>query len=308
VSALRDRVAVVTGAGSGIGQATAGALCRRGAVVHLVDIEADRVRRACDELVGAGHRAAWHRADVTVAPDLERVARAVVEAEGRVDILHNNAGVCCGGPVASIPLADWRWSVDVNLWGVVNGLRAFLPRMLARGRGGHIVNTASMAGLVGLPFVAPYCATKFAVVGLSECLAAELAPAGIRVTVVCPGAVRTRVLQSARLQLPGRYRQRIERLLERRSASPEAVARRIVRAVERGHFLVVVAGDMAPLWWLKRLSAGLYQRLWGSATTVLLRRAGGRSGDVGSAASSGRRPMAESLRAPSPGPAGEGGR
>lgn len=169
------KVVVITGAASGIGRALARAFSEKGARLHLVDIDADGVKSVAAEL-----QAAAHALDCTRAKAMGSLADEIFSAEGRVDVLCNNAGVVCGGPVEEIPLKDWRWSVDVNLWGVIHGIRAFVPKMIEQGGESHIVNTASMAGLVPFPFVAPYVASKFAVAGLSEALDCELAPRGIR--------------------------------------------------------------------------------------------------------------------------------
>ncbi|HUU03183.1 MAG TPA: SDR family NAD(P)-dependent oxidoreductase [Myxococcota bacterium] len=256
---LRDRVVVVTGAASGIGLATARAFARQGSRVHLVDLNADRLKDAARGITVALANA--HVVDCSDGQAVAGLADEIFSAEGRVDVLHNNAGVCCGGPACSIPLDDWRLSIDVNLWGVIHGVRAFVPRMIEAG-GGHVINTASMAGLIGLPFVAPYCASKFAVVGLSESLALELAAHNIQVTTVCPGAVRTNVLDGGRLELPGDWLGRIKSLVARHGADPEQVAAQIVDAVraKRG-MLTPAAGGMLPMWLLKRLSNGLYARL-----------------------------------------------
>lgn len=271
---LRDKVVVVTGAGSGIGRATARAFARAGARVHLVDIDESRVRDAAAEVEAHGLPSARprpHVVDCTDAAAVERLADEIYASAGRVDVLHNNAGVCVGGPVQDLGLADWRHSLDVNVWGVVHGIHYFVPRMIAQGGAAHIVNTASMAGLVGLPMVVPYCASKFAVVGLSEALAAELAPHGIRVTVVCPGAVRTNVMRDGRLRLPGVWSDRIRRAFDRHSADPDKLADAIVEAVRRDRSLLLWPGHMLPLWLLKRTSLSLYDRTARRLTAWALR-------------------------------------
>jgi NAD(P)-dependent dehydrogenase (short-subunit alcohol dehydrogenase family) len=257
---LVNKVVVISGAGSGIGLATAQAFAQKGARVHLVDIDGQRLDAAAEKL--SGFQITTHLVDCRDGQAVRQLAEAIYKSDGRVDILHNNAGVCCGGPVSEISLEDWHWSVDVNLWGVIHSIRAFVPRMIEQGGPAHIINTASMAGLVGLPYVAPYCATKFAVVGLSESLAAELAAYDIRVTTVCPGAVATNVLKDGRVNLPGKWFARIQGAVARFGSNPDDVAADILAAVRSGQSLkITAAGSMLPLWVIKRTSQTIYDRM-----------------------------------------------
>lgn len=202
---LRGKAAFVTGGASGIGFALGRAFAEAGMKVMLADIEADALASAVEDLRAAGlPDALGVGCDVSDAASVERAAQATCKAFGNVHVVCNNAGVGGGSGLDNIALDTWRWVLDVNLMGVVHGVRAFLPRMRAHGQGGHIVNTASMAGLnSGLGF-SPYAASKHAVVAMSEGLAKQLAPLGIGVTVLCPGFVRTRIPDSARNR-PVRY-------------------------------------------------------------------------------------------------------
>lgn len=195
---LSGRTAFVTGAASGVGFALARALAAEGANVMLADIEEPALDAAVARLAGFSPRIASIVCDVADFDSLSRAAAETRDAFGPVHILCNNAGVAGGSGVEAISPQTWRWVVDVNLMGVVNGLAAFLPAMRAHGQGGHIVNTASMAGLQANIGFSPYVATKYAVVGISEGLAKELAPENIGVSVLCPGFVRTRIAESAR--------------------------------------------------------------------------------------------------------------
>jgi NAD(P)-dependent dehydrogenase (short-subunit alcohol dehydrogenase family) len=201
---LAGRTAFVTGGASGIGFALARAFAEAGMKVMLADIETDALAAAVQSLHNFGPDVRGVTCDVTDPASLDRAANTSYEAFGNVHVVCNNAGVAGGGGIDDISLEDWRWVLDVNLMGVLHGIRTFLPHIRAHGEGGHIVNTASMAGhLSGLGF-GPYGASKFAVVAMSEGLAMRLAPLGIGVTILCPGFVRTRIPESARNR-PERY-------------------------------------------------------------------------------------------------------
>jgi NAD(P)-dependent dehydrogenase (short-subunit alcohol dehydrogenase family) len=201
---LAGKTAFVTGGASGIGLALGRAFAQAGMKVMLADIEADALAAA---VTGLEHMRPGVRGvicDVADPSSVERAAKASYEAFGNVHVVCNNAGVAAGGGIDNISLDNWRWVLDVNLMGVLHGIRSFLPHIRGHGEGGHFVNTASMAGMEsGLGF-SPYGASKFAVVGMSEGLAAQLGPLGIGVSVLCPSFVRTRIGESGRNR-PQRY-------------------------------------------------------------------------------------------------------
>lgn len=199
---LAGKTAFVTGGASGIGFALGRAFAEAGMKVMLADIEADALETAVKSLHNSDVQGV--ACDVTDPASVERAAKASFEAFGNVHVVCNNAGVAAGGGIDSISLDNWKWVLDVNLMGVLYGIRTFLPHIRAHGESGHFVNTASMAGMVsGLGF-SPYHASKFAVVTMSEGLAVQLKPLGIGVSVLCPGFVRTRIGESARNR-PGQY-------------------------------------------------------------------------------------------------------
>lgn len=195
---FEGKVAVITGGASGIGRGTAMAMARLGTDVVIADIHDQRLEEAGAELTALGRRVLTVHCDVSRDTDIERLAEAALTAMGHVDILMNNAGVVLRGALERIPVTDWEWSFGINVLGVVRGMCAFLPHMLARGSR-YIINTASLAGLVGLTGEgAHYVAAKFAVVGLSEALALYAAPLGIGVSVLCPGSVDTHLYETER--------------------------------------------------------------------------------------------------------------
>jgi NAD(P)-dependent dehydrogenase (short-subunit alcohol dehydrogenase family) len=201
---LAGRTAFVTGGASGIGFALGRAFAVAGMKVMLADIETGALAEAVESLHDVGSDVRGVVCDVADPVSVERAAQAAYEAFGNVHVVCNNAGVGGGSGIDSISLDTWRWVLDVNLMGVLHGVRTFLPHIRAHGEGGHIVNTASMAGMnSGLGF-SPYSASKFAVVNMSEGLAMQLKPLGIGVTVLCPGFVRTRISESGRNR-PERY-------------------------------------------------------------------------------------------------------
>jgi NAD(P)-dependent dehydrogenase (short-subunit alcohol dehydrogenase family) len=201
---LAGKTAFVSGGASGIGFALARAFAEAGMQVMLADIETDALAAAVKSLQAVGPDVRGVACDVADPVSVERAAAESYEAFGNVHVVCNNAGVGGGSGIDNISLDNWRWVLDVNLMGVVHGIRTLLPHIRAHGEGGHIVNTASMAGMFsGLGF-SPYAASKFAVVTMSEGLAMQLTPLGIGVTVLCPGFVRTRISESARSR-PERY-------------------------------------------------------------------------------------------------------
>ena len=201
---LAGRAAFVTGGASGIGFALGRRLAEAGMKVMLADIEVDALKAAVENLRNIGPEVRGVACDVTDPVSVEMAAKASYDAFGNIHVVCNNAGVGGGSGIDDISLENWRWVLDVNLMGVLHGIRTFLPHIRAHGEGGHIVNTASMAGLnSGMGFSA-YSASKFAVVNMSEGLATRIKPFGIGVTVLCPGFVRTRITESGRNR-PARY-------------------------------------------------------------------------------------------------------
>jgi len=207
---LRDRVAVVTGAGSGIGRALALACAGQGCKVVLADIEAQPLAESAAMVGDVGVETLAVATDVSDAQSVAALADATIERFGAVHILCNNAGVGGGGLIKNQQLVDWKWVVDVNLWGVIHGLHSFLPHLMQADEA-HIMSTASVAGLMSLPGLGPYNATKYAVVAIMETLYVEMAQdpqSNIGVSVLCPGVVNTNIANAQRNRPPHLRRER----------------------------------------------------------------------------------------------------
>jgi NAD(P)-dependent dehydrogenase (short-subunit alcohol dehydrogenase family) len=239
---FRDRVAVVTGGASGIGAAMARAFAQRGARLALADIDEPALERSARELEKTGAEVLAVPCDVTKRESVERLARDVVVRFGAVHLVCNNAGVVAAGEMARCSHADWEFVMGINFWGVVHGVEAFVPRLLEQRAGGHVVNTAYMAGLVGMQWLGLYTASKFAVVGLSEALHRELKPHGIGVSVLCPMMVATDLTARSARMRGGEAASPAsasaappppEGAMLGSVKTPEEVARRVVRGIER---------------------------------------------------------------------------
>ncbi|HEX3770810.1 MAG TPA: SDR family NAD(P)-dependent oxidoreductase [Polyangiaceae bacterium] len=198
---LKGKVAVVTGGASGIGLAMAERFAREGMRIVIADVEAGALAKARDALATQGAEVLAARTDVSRAEDVEALARQTFETFGTAHIVCNNAGVAIGGgPAWQVSRGDWEWTLGVNVWGVIHGVRAFVPRLVEQGEG-HVINTASIAGLVAVPGMAPYCVSKSAVVALSESLHHDLtvsAGGKVKVSVLCPAWVKTKIALSER--------------------------------------------------------------------------------------------------------------
>lgn len=236
---FNPQLAVVTGAGSGIGRGTARALASRGAVLVIADINFEAAQGAAREIRDNGGHAFPYHLDVADTFALERFAIDVKNTHGVPDVVVNNAGILVGGPLVDVPLADLQRIIDINLMAMVHGCRVFGSQMTERGTGGHLVNIASMAAFAAAPYTGPYSVSKYAVKHFSECIRAELAPFGIGVTAVCPGLIATNLsttmkadglLDSSQAELARRLMLKGQALL---GMHPDKAGRIIVRAIEK---------------------------------------------------------------------------
>lgn len=255
----RGKVVVITGAGSGIGRATALRFARDKAKVHLCDVSAAALDKVRSEVEGLGAPVETHVVDVSDPAAVRRLAESVFEIDAGVDVLHNNAGVGVSGPVDRLTVEDWQRVIGINLLGVAYGVHYFVPRMLSQGRPAHIVNTASSAGLIPLPTMVPYTASKFGVVGLSLALDAELRPRGIRVTALCPGVINTPIATTTpqRGELDPAKGAKLFQMI---GASPDKVADAVVRSLTSTSTIVTVPKlHVEPLWLVHRISPTAYR-------------------------------------------------
>jgi NADP-dependent 3-hydroxy acid dehydrogenase YdfG len=261
-SSVSGKIAFVTGGASGIGAALTAKLVDGGAEVWIADRQIGAAQELAQRLSGGGAKAHAIELDVRSFPSFENAVAEAVQQSGRIDYLFNNAGIGVGGEVDSYTLDDWNDVFDVNLRGVVHGIQAVYPIMI-RQHSGHIVNTASMAGLVAAPGSASYTATKYAVVGISKVLRVEAERHGVQVSVLCPGVIRTPILTFGKY---GRYNGVSDEDLLKfwepfRPMAPEKFADRALRAVLRGDTIIVVPAWWKAFWYLERLSPALAMRL-----------------------------------------------
>ena len=249
---FQGKVAVVTGAASGIGRCMALDFARRGMKLVLADIEPEPLEAAGREAAALGAECATHSTDVSKLDSVLALADAAFERFGAVHVLCNNAGVSAGGvTLEATTHRDWQWVLGVNLWGVIHGLEAFLPRMIAQKQDGHIVNTGSILGLVvAWPRTGAYVASKFAVVGISESLALELEGTGIGVSVICPSSVDTHIYEAERNRPEELKVDRKPVDLRARMAAvsanwitPEEVSAHVMRGIEQERFYIFTHGD-----------------------------------------------------------------
>lgn len=255
---LDGKVAIVTGGGSGIGEAVSRELAGRGVRVVVADIKADQAERVTAAIVSGGGQAQARRVDVTDADGLQRLVEETASRHGHLDYQFNNAGIAIGGDARDLTLDHWRRVLDVDLNGVLYGTLAAY-RVMARQGSGHIVNTSSAAGLLPQPINAPYAAAKHAVVGLSLSLRLEAADLGVKVSVVCPGYVRTSIYQNAEVVgLPRRVAE--ETPAGARMMEPDAAARTILNGVDRNQPVIAFPGYVPVIWRLTCLFPRLIER------------------------------------------------
>ena len=269
IRSYRDGVAVITGGASGIGRALGEELAARGCEVVLADLQLDKATDVAQQLVAAGGRATAAALDVTDAQAVETLVDDTVERCGRIDYMFNNAGIALNGKFRDFELSHWRRTIDINLMGVVYGVRAAHAHMERQGFG-HIVNTASFAGVFPWPTTIAYTTSKHAIVGLSTALRAELAPTGVRVSVVCPGTIMTPMIEQGATpeRWVGTYsKEKLEAFFKGANGmAPDLFARKALDKVADNRGVIVLPGGYRALWLINRLSPtlamGLSQKIY----------------------------------------------
>jgi len=264
VSDLRGRRVLITGAASGIGRATAELAASRGAVLFLTDIDADGLEQSAERIAaGGGEVALATPLDLTDHDAVIALAAQAHGAGGSMDVVMNVAGIATWGTIDRLDHErHWRRTIDVDLIAPISVLECFVPAMIEAGRGGHVVNVSSAAGLFGLPWHAPYSAAKFGLRGVSEVLRFDLQRHGIGVSLVCPGGVRTPMVNTAEIVGVDKQSPRMQKMVRRfesHAVPPERVAERIVAGVERNRYLVFTSADIRVGHWAQRFFPPAYE-------------------------------------------------
>src|SRR4051812_25705643 len=273
VPSLSGRLCLVTGAASGIGRATARAAAQAGARLVLTDVRAEALGTVVEEL---GDAVAVHRAfDVADVDAVRGLADEVHAAHGALDVAMNIAGIATWGPVEGLTHDAWRRTVEINLMGPIHVIECFVPEMVRSRRGGQLVNVSSAAGLLGLPWHAPYSATKFGLRGVSEVLRFDLRRHRIGVTLVCPGGVDTGLVETvdvAGVDPEARRNSPFAARFRRHAKSPDQVAAQILHAVRHNRYLLYTSGDIRALPLVERLAPPLYALFMRVANDVFVRQ------------------------------------
>ena len=260
---LRGRRCFITGAASGIGRATALAAARRGADLYLTDLAAAGLEETAAAVRAAGGQVTYTRvADVADHEAVVAMAAEVHAAHGSMDVVMNVAGISIWGAIERLDHDHWQRAIEIDLVGPISVLECFLPPMIAAGRGGHVVNVSSAAGLLGLPWHAPYSAAKFGLRGVSEVLRFDLRPQGIGVSLVCPGGVKTPLVGTVEIVGIDNDDPEVRKLksrFERHAVSPEHVAEKILAGIEKNRYLVFTSADIRLLFGLQRWFPPAYE-------------------------------------------------
>jgi NAD(P)-dependent dehydrogenase (short-subunit alcohol dehydrogenase family) len=256
VADLAGKRCFITGAASGIGRATAIAAARRGADLYLTDISTEGLQETVEEIEAKGGQVSYsHAADISDHAAVVAMAAEVHRSHGSMDVVMNVAGISIWGSIDRLTHDHWQRVIEIDLIGPISVLECFVPPMIEAGRGGHVVNVSSAAGLLGLPWHAAYSAAKFGLRGVSEVLRFDLRRHDIGVSLVCPGGVKTPLVGTVEIVGVDSQSPRIQKLkqrFEKRAVTPERVAERILAGVEKNRYLVFTSRDIQLAFWLQR--------------------------------------------------------
>jgi NADP-dependent 3-hydroxy acid dehydrogenase YdfG len=256
---LKDKKVFISGAASGIGRATAMAMGKLGCRLFLTDINGEGLKKTVEMISATGGVVCLTRDfDVSEYQDMAAFAKEIHAGFGSLDILINVAGIALFSQIEDMSHNDWEKVIKVNLWGVIHGLECFVPEMIRAGKGGHIVTISSTAGLIGLPWHTVYAGTKHALVGMSECLRYDLRKNNIAVSVVCPGAVNTGLVQSVEIHADKEVTDKTRSYFLKRAMTPEKVADLIIRTICKRKFIVITSMDIKLLYFLKKYCFPIY--------------------------------------------------
>lgn len=276
-----DKKCFITGAASGIGRAAAIEMAKQGARLFLTDIDKKKLEETVSHIKGNGGTVhAWRALDISNFDEVKGFTGAILDAHGPVEIVMNIAGTSTWGTVEQLQHRHWKKMVDINLMGPIHVMECLLPAMVRGRAGGHLVNVSSAAGLVALPMHAAYSAGKFGLRGISEVLRYDLRRHGIGVSVVCPGAVKTPLINTAEIVGVDRTHPEARKFIERfekRAVTPEQVARKIISGMRNNTFIITTSLDIKFLYWCKRKIYVLYHivmLLLNAMMTRILKQAG----------------------------------
>ena len=263
LSNLQGKKCLITGAASGIGRATAVAAASEGAELYLTDVQADKLEAVVAEIRAKGGRVAAYQAfDIADYDAVCTFARDIHSVHGSVDVLMNIAGISIWGSIDHLQHEHWRQVIEINLMGPIHVLESFVPKMIEAGRGGHIVNVSSAAGLFGLPWHAAYSSSKFGVRGISEVLRFDLAQHGIGVSLVCPGAVNTPLVGTVNIVGVDRNNTEVQaavKRFQRHAVTPEKAAQAILKGIKNNRYMVFTSPDIRVGYWFQRKFALPYE-------------------------------------------------
>ncbi len=274
----KNATAVITGGASGIGRSLGKALAKRGSTVVLADIQLEMAQAAAEEIVSSGGSATAAKLDVTDEQAVRTLLKDTFEEHGRIDYMFNNAGIAINGKFQDFTMTDWQRCIDINLLGVVHGTHAAHSIMAQQGFG-HIINTASIAGIFPWPTTIAYTATKHAVVGLTTALRAELAQSGITTSVLCPGTIKTPILEPGANseRWAGDYdEEKLKTFLDGvKGMPPDLFAEKALKQIARNKPVIVIPSKFKMFWWTNRLSPSIALEIGTKVSQVILKKIGG---------------------------------